>query len=341
MARLPGHAWWPAFVCVAAVVVSLAVRARGPPSDALAWAWEWIWGLLVGGKGRVLSREEVAGCKAEESRPDGALCIVLLGQVFDVTSGRKHYGWGQAYSGATGRDSSRAFVTGDFALDDDQASDVSGLVPLDLVALDDWVRFYRTHATYSYLGVLGGGRFYDMEGLPTSNLKAAMVAIDFGKIQAEEREADRKAMPGCNVRFAASLGTKVWCGESSTGSTREGAGKPRRSEPSFEQMAQAAAKVSHTTGQDGEGTGERGPFAPGRLFIRNHFVPQSGGGNSEMRCVCVTDEVLKIRAGEFAPLSGCVDVTDAMGFSACYAPPAAVGSDQFDDKGGDENAGVD
>ena len=38
----------------------------------------------------------------------------ILGKVFDVSKGAKHYGKGGAYRGFTGRDASRAFVSGDF-----------------------------------------------------------------------------------------------------------------------------------------------------------------------------------------------------------------------------------
>lgn len=40
--------------------------------------------------------------------------LSILGEVFDVSKGAKHYGRGGGYQGFTGRDASRAFVTGDF-----------------------------------------------------------------------------------------------------------------------------------------------------------------------------------------------------------------------------------
>jgi len=42
------------------------------------------------------------------------LSRVKNSQVFDVTKGRKHYGPGGGYSFFSGRDGSRAFVSGDF-----------------------------------------------------------------------------------------------------------------------------------------------------------------------------------------------------------------------------------
>lgn len=38
----------------------------------------------------------------------------MLGEVFDVTKGERHYRPGQPYAFFTGRDGSRAFTTGDF-----------------------------------------------------------------------------------------------------------------------------------------------------------------------------------------------------------------------------------
>ena len=40
------------------------------------------------------------------------LRLSILGSVFDVTKGRKHYGTGASYAFFAGRDGSRAFVTG-------------------------------------------------------------------------------------------------------------------------------------------------------------------------------------------------------------------------------------
>lgn len=38
----------------------------------------------------------------------------ILGEVFDVSNGAKHYGKGGAYEGFAGKDASRSFVSGDF-----------------------------------------------------------------------------------------------------------------------------------------------------------------------------------------------------------------------------------
>jgi cytochrome b involved in lipid metabolism len=45
------------------------------------------------------------------------ILLAVLGSVFDVTAGRRHYGPGNPYNVFAGRDASRAFVTGKFSQD--------------------------------------------------------------------------------------------------------------------------------------------------------------------------------------------------------------------------------
>ena len=42
------------------------------------------------------------------------LLLAILGDVFDVSTGAKHYARGSAYGHFVGRDASRAFATGDY-----------------------------------------------------------------------------------------------------------------------------------------------------------------------------------------------------------------------------------
>ena len=44
--------------------------------------------------------------------PSKPLYLAIIGEVYDVTKGEKHYGKDQAYSGFAGKDGSRAFATG-------------------------------------------------------------------------------------------------------------------------------------------------------------------------------------------------------------------------------------
>ena len=58
-----------------------------------------------------LARHSAAAVNATRGRP---LWLSICGQVFDVTAGARHYGSGGGYSFFTGRDGTRAFVTGEF-----------------------------------------------------------------------------------------------------------------------------------------------------------------------------------------------------------------------------------
>ncbi|CAN0392758.1 unnamed protein product, partial [Ectocarpus sp. 13 AM-2016] len=50
----------------------------------------------------------------------------ILGEVFDVSKGAKHYGKGGAYESFTGKDASRSFVSGNFT-EAGLTDDLSGL----------------------------------------------------------------------------------------------------------------------------------------------------------------------------------------------------------------------
>ena len=45
------------------------------------------------------------------------LLLAILGEVYDVGPGERHYAPGQGYSGMAGRDASRSFTTGNFKKD--------------------------------------------------------------------------------------------------------------------------------------------------------------------------------------------------------------------------------
>ncbi|PNF29693.1 hypothetical protein B7P43_G13060 [Cryptotermes secundus] len=91
------------------------------------------------------------------------LYLAILGKVYDVGKGEKFYGPSGSYHFFTGRDGSRAFITGDFT-ESGLTDDVIGLTPQELHSLHEWAQFYRRE--YKYLGKVIG-RYYDTEGQPT------------------------------------------------------------------------------------------------------------------------------------------------------------------------------
>ncbi|XP_023688717.2 neuferricin [Paramormyrops kingsleyae] len=162
------------------------------------------------------------------SRYDGevgsqGLYLSVLGQVFDVSKGRRHYGPGGAYHFFAGRDASRAFVTGDFT-EGGLTDDLSGLSPSQVVALYDWLSFYQRD--YRPVGRLIG-RYYSDTGKPTEALRQVEAALARGLELKAEAEADSKRFPSCNSEWSAA-GGRVWCSEKSGGVQRPWAGVPRK-----------------------------------------------------------------------------------------------------------------
>ncbi|NWI51080.1 NEUFC protein, partial [Calyptomena viridis] len=152
------------------------------------------------------------------------LYLALLGQVFDVQRGRRHYGPGGAYSGLAGRDATRAFATGDFT-PAGLVDDVSALSPQELLSIQGWLSFYRDN--YDPVGKLVG-RFYDENGSPTEALREAEAAIEEAlKFQAESEER-KQQFPPCNSEWSSAKGTRVWCSRQSGGVSRDWAGVPRK-----------------------------------------------------------------------------------------------------------------
>jgi len=95
----------------------------------------------------------------------GCLLLSIMGEIYDVESGRRHYGARGTYRHFAGRDASRAFVTGKF----DEAGLVSSLAGLsgsEVSGVVGWRDFFREHETYKRVGVLAGV-FYDADGSPT------------------------------------------------------------------------------------------------------------------------------------------------------------------------------
>ncbi|NXN17531.1 NEUFC protein, partial [Indicator maculatus] len=180
------------------------------------------WLLLPPTRNRLLSVAELARYRGAAGEP--GLYLAVLGRVFDVERGRRHYGPGGAYSGLAGRDATRAFATGDFT----QAGlvdDVSALSPGEMLAIQSWLSFYSDN--YDPVGKLVG-RFYDEYGAPTEALRQAETAIEEAlKFQAES-EQRKQQFPPCNSEWSSAKGSRFWCSRQSGGVPRAWAGVPRK-----------------------------------------------------------------------------------------------------------------
>lgn len=82
--------------------------------------------------------------------PKKPIYIAILGDVFDVTEGRRIYGPGVFYSFFSGKDASRAYVTGCFQTH--LTYDVRDFDDKQMKDLVTWRDFYANHAKYFKVG---------------------------------------------------------------------------------------------------------------------------------------------------------------------------------------------
>jgi hypothetical protein len=77
-----------------------------------------------------------------------------------VERGRKHYSAKGGYHFFSGKDATRAFVSGDFT-PTGLIDDISDFGDQEMLSINDWLSFYDKE--YKLVGVVEG-RFYDEEG---------------------------------------------------------------------------------------------------------------------------------------------------------------------------------
>jgi len=144
------------------------------------------------------------------SGPLKPIWLAIVGKVFDVDKGaEQYYGPKGGYNFFTGRDGTRAFVTGEFD-EDGLTDDLEGLSPLQLGEIENWVKFYNDD--YTYVGKLIG-RYYNKDGSPTKEwYKYNKLLGEQEKIKAEQK-AQEKRFPGCNSKWTEQDGGNVYCSE--------------------------------------------------------------------------------------------------------------------------------
>nr|CAD7266758.1 unnamed protein product [Timema shepardi] len=151
------------------------------------------------------------------------LYLSILGKVYDVKKGKRHYGPGGSYHSFAGKDASRAFITGDFN-ETGLSDDVLDLTPQELKSIIHWTEFYARD--YKYRGKLIG-RYYDAYGKPTSYHNEVMNKIKTAKNKMVDEENEKLSYPPCNSEWSQDLGTRVWCSSLSGGIQRDWVGVPR------------------------------------------------------------------------------------------------------------------
>ncbi|CAD6187989.1 unnamed protein product [Caenorhabditis auriculariae] len=157
------------------------------------------------------------------TRDSKPIYLAILGRVYDVNKGKKHYGVGGGYHFFSGRDATRAFVTGDFS-EEGLTDSTEGLSHEDLLGIRDWLSFYEKD--YSIVGVVSG-RYYDSEGNPTSELEEVLARIETANDFRKMKSAEAEVFPPCNSEWHQKTGGRVWCSTKSGGINRDWAGVPR------------------------------------------------------------------------------------------------------------------
>ncbi|XP_076674007.1 neuferricin [Andrena cerasifolii] len=196
---------------------------------------------------RVFTRTELG----KYTNLEDGLYISILGQVFDVTKGAKHYGPGATYHAFIGRDASLAFITGEFD-DKGLTDDISSLSVYQVKALNDWVQFYNEN--YIYKGKLNG-RYYNEDGTPTEESHNVQRILIMAKEKQSEEEHRKRMLPPCNVEWKPDSGTVVWCTEKSGGIERDWIGVPRLlfESPNSEQRRCACVKLDSKEYEESKG----------------------------------------------------------------------------------------
>ncbi|KAM5274293.1 neuferricin [Ctenodactylus gundi] len=184
-----------------------------------AWLVGW-WGSRAGF--RLLTPEELARYRGGPGDP--GLYLALLGRVYDVSPGRRHYEPGGHYSGFAGRDASRAFVTGDYS-ETGLVDDVADLSSPEMLTLQNWLSFYEKN--YMFVGRVIG-RYYGEDGLPTPELTQVEAMVAKGLEANKQAQQEKQKFPPCNTEWSATKGSRFWCSQKSGGVSRDWIGVPRK-----------------------------------------------------------------------------------------------------------------
>uniref|UniRef100_A0A8B9RN13 Cytochrome b5 domain containing 2 n=1 Tax=Astyanax mexicanus TaxID=7994 RepID=A0A8B9RN13_ASTMX len=176
----------------------------GALKTSLWWAPQGRWLLQFSpavDPGRLLHQQELSQYSAAE--PSKGLYLSLLGRVFDVGKGRKHYGPQGGYR----------FFTGQFH------------PPFTFLKT-------LTFSLYLVLNPLCAagrliGRFYTETGEPTDALRQVEASLAEGLRLKAQAEEENQQFPSCNSEWSSTSGGRVWCSTKSGGVHRDWTGVPR------------------------------------------------------------------------------------------------------------------
>jgi hypothetical protein len=107
-----------------------------------------------------------------------------------------------------GRDATRAFVTGNFEVDQLQ-DDVTDLETAAFSGIREWAQFYERD--YVRIGRLVGS-YYDSNGCPTSKWEKVQSIYKDVDRESKEKEQHQAQYPPCNSEWSQETKvTRFWC----------------------------------------------------------------------------------------------------------------------------------
>lgn len=172
-------------------------------------------------RGRVVTKQELANHGPNADNP----WVAVLGQIYDVTTGKRHYGDGGSYNFFAGKDGSRAYSTGQFD-DAGLTDDVMGMNAQQIGEIYHWINIFSKK--YSYVGRLEGP-FFDSAGVPTAVWRNIEDLLSQLRNIEQEKSDLRRKYPSCNSHYDQGAGkAEVWCTEKSGGIKRDWVGYPRQ-----------------------------------------------------------------------------------------------------------------
>lgn len=172
---------------------------------------------------RLWSKDELAKFDGNSPQQTDDIYLAFLGLVYNVTVNGQHYAKGAEYNIFTGRDATRAFVTGNFT--HDLIDDVRGIDESMFSHIESWRSFYST--SYPILGRLVG-IFYDSRGCATAELKRVHQVFEKLEQTKQDQRQSEKEYPECNSEWNSDTKSgRVWCSDKSGGVERDWAGLPR------------------------------------------------------------------------------------------------------------------
>ena len=157
--------------------------------------------LPTGERVLVLLPQHVANFRGKKfGGPESPLYLVILGEVFDVSTGRDKYEG--EYGQFLGHDASRSFHTGEFK-DDEVRSDILDFgATQKLLDVTGWRDFYRKHETYKFVGRVVGS-YYDRDGRATATLEEVERLKETALTRQAADAAFGQTVLGCNMKHVA------------------------------------------------------------------------------------------------------------------------------------------